>query len=140
MELSGARQAVPTPGQELPGKVNYIRGNDPRQWQLGLPTFERVTYSDVYPGIDLVYYGNQRQLEFDLVLKPGANPGQVRMKFAGAQKVLLGRDRRNSSQCSPAARPFAPRPRGREPAPMMSRTTEQNIRNCREDGRPTCWC
>jgi hypothetical protein len=91
MEFAGARQALATPGQELPGKVNYIRGNDPRQWQLGLPTYERVTYHEVYPGIDVVYYGNQKQLEFDLVLRPGADPGKIRLKFAGAQKLSLGR-------------------------------------------------
>ena len=89
MELAGAQQARAIPGSELPGKVNYIRGNDPRRWQLGLPTYDRVTYREVYPGIDIVYYGNQQQLEFDLVLKPGADPGRVRMRFAGTQNISV---------------------------------------------------
>ena len=68
-----ARQAVAVPEKELPGKVNYILGNDPRRWRFGLSTYERVTYPDLYPGIDVVYYGNQKQLEFDMVLKPGVD-------------------------------------------------------------------
>jgi hypothetical protein len=65
MEFVHARQATATPQKELPGKVNYIFGNDPRRWRLGLPTYEQVTYWSLYPGIDAVYYGNQNQLEFE---------------------------------------------------------------------------
>lgn len=50
------------PDKELPGKVNHILGSDPKKWRLGFPTYERVTYKDLYPGADLVYYGNQKQL------------------------------------------------------------------------------
>jgi hypothetical protein len=79
---------------ELPGKVNYILGNDPRNWQIGLPTWARVTYPDTYPGIDVIYYGSQQQLEFDLVVKLGADPGSIRMKIEGggreAEVRLLG--------------------------------------------------
>jgi hypothetical protein len=83
MEFVHGRQVAAIPEKELPGKVNYILGNDPRRWRLGLPTYERVTYPDLYPGIDVAYYGNQRQLEFDLVLKPGADVKSVRMRFSG---------------------------------------------------------
>jgi Beta-propeller repeat len=76
-------------GSELPGKVNYIRGNDPTKWQIGLATYARITYPDIYPGIDIVYYGNQRQLEFDLVVKPGADPGAIRLKVEGAGRLTL---------------------------------------------------
>jgi hypothetical protein len=65
LEFVHARPKAAVPQKELPGKVNYIHGNDPRRWQLGLSTYERVTYPDLYPGIDVVYYGNQKQLEFD---------------------------------------------------------------------------
>ena len=78
------RRAVP--GSELPGKVNYIHGNDPRKWQIGLPTYARVTYPDTYPGIDVVYYGNRQQLEFHLVVRPGANPEAIRPQVGGAGK------------------------------------------------------
>jgi photosystem II stability/assembly factor-like uncharacterized protein len=90
LEFAGSqpsRHAVP--GSELPGKVNYIHGNDPRKWQIGLPTYARVTYPDTYPGIDVVYYGNQQQLEFDLVVKPGARPQAIRLKVGGAGKLSI---------------------------------------------------
>jgi hypothetical protein len=71
----------------LPDKVNYILGNDPRKWRLDLPTYERVTYRDVYPGIDIAYYGNQQQLEFDLVMRPGADVRSIRIRFSGSQRL-----------------------------------------------------
>ena len=74
MEFMHRRQSTAIPQNELPGKVNYTFGNDPRRWRLGLPTYERVTYGNFYPGIDVVYYGNQKQLEFDLVPCAGSNP------------------------------------------------------------------
>jgi hypothetical protein len=64
--------------RELPGKVNYFIGNDPRQWRTNVPTFAQVRYENVYPGIDLVYHGNQSgQLEYDFVVAPGADPGAI---------------------------------------------------------------
>ena len=86
MEFVRGRQGAAIPEKELPGKVNYILGNDPRRWRMGLSTYERVTYHDLYPGINVVYYGNQKQLEFDLVLKPGADVKSVRMRFSGPGK------------------------------------------------------
>ena len=90
LEFGGARRSTAVPGGELPGKVNYIRGSDSRKWRIGVPTYSRVTYPDVYPGIDAVYYGNQQQLEFDLVVKPGADPRAVRMKIDGGRISLNG--------------------------------------------------
>ncbi len=91
MEFAGARATAAIPGPELPGKVNYIQGNEPRKWQTGLSTWERVRYPNIYPGIDVIYYGNQQQLEFDLVVRPGANPESIRMKIAGSSKLSLDR-------------------------------------------------
>jgi hypothetical protein len=84
MEFVQGRQTAALPEQELPGKVNYMLGNDPRRWRLGLPIYERVRYRELYPGVDVVYYGNQKQIEFDLVLKPGAGVKSVRIRFTGA--------------------------------------------------------
>lgn len=56
--------------EELPGHTNYLSGNDPAKWQTGLSTYAKVKYQDIYPGIDVVYYGNQRQLEYDFVVAP----------------------------------------------------------------------
>ncbi|HEV2827982.1 MAG TPA: hypothetical protein VGW76_10305, partial [Pyrinomonadaceae bacterium] len=66
MKVVGARPSAVTKGEdELAGKVNYFRGSDPAKWRTDVSTFARVRYTEVYPGIDLVYYGNQRQLEYD---------------------------------------------------------------------------
>ena len=74
---------------ELPGKVNYFRGHDPKQWHTNIPTYAKVKYEKVYPGIDLVYYGNQRQLEYDFIVAPGADPKAVRLAFEGADKLAI---------------------------------------------------
>jgi hypothetical protein len=73
----------------LPGKVNYFLGSDPTQWHTGLPTYAKVRYSSVYPGIDLVYYGNQRQLEYDFIVAPGAKPSDIRFHLTGARHLRI---------------------------------------------------
>ena len=92
IEFAGGASRRPIAGTPLPGKVNHIQGRDPRRWQLGLPTYGRITYPDLYPGIDVAWYGNQQRLEFDLILRPGADPSQIRMRFRGANQVTLGPD------------------------------------------------
>jgi hypothetical protein len=76
----------------LPGTVNYFLGSDPSRWRSGVATFKRVKYTGVYPGVDLVYYGNQRQLEFDFEVAPGADPSQIELSFTGAKKLKLDHD------------------------------------------------
>ncbi|AXC10325.1 Cell surface protein [Acidisarcina polymorpha] len=71
------------------GSANYFIGNDSAKWLTNIPTYAKVKYSNVYPGIDLVYYGNQRQLEYDFVVAPNADPKQARLHFAGASKLKL---------------------------------------------------
>ena len=66
-----------TPLAQLPGKSNYLIGNDPKKWHTNVPTYAKVKYNDVYPGVDLVYYGNQGQLEYDFVVAPGVDPGNI---------------------------------------------------------------
>ena len=66
LKMIGANAAPEVEGQdELPGKVNYFFGDDPEKWRRNVPTYRKVYYKDVYPGIDVVYYGNQRELEYD---------------------------------------------------------------------------
>jgi hypothetical protein len=85
MRLVGANATAPVTGlEELPGKSNYFIGNDPSKWRTNVPNYAKVKYANVYPGVDLVYYGNQRQLEFDLVVQPGADPKAVRLDFRAA--------------------------------------------------------
>ena len=90
MELKGAnRRAQVSGSDELPGTANYFLGNDPARWRTRVPTFAKVHYTGVYPGIDLIYYGNQRRLEYDFVVAPHANPRQVALHFSGAQQLTL---------------------------------------------------
>src|SRR5438876_470157 len=88
MSFVGANPKTRVEGQEgLPGKANYFLGNDLTKWRTHVPTYTQVHYQDLYPGIDLIYYGNQRQLEHDFVVRPGADPGRIALSFQGADKV-----------------------------------------------------
>ncbi|MDP3000262.1 MAG: SBBP repeat-containing protein [Bryobacterales bacterium] len=73
----------------LGGRVQYFIGNSPERWRTGIPTYGRVRFGDVYPGIDLIYYGNQRQLEYDFELAPGADPSRIRLWFEGAKSLRI---------------------------------------------------
>jgi len=91
LELVGANPAVHAAEglDELPGRSNYLLGADPTRWQFNIPNYARVRYEGVYRGIDLVYYGNQRRLEYDFVVAPGADPRAIRLRLAGAGRVYL---------------------------------------------------
>jgi hypothetical protein len=90
LEVVGARQSGHGQAlQPLPGKVNYYLGDDPKSWRTGIPTFGRVSYRGVYPGIDLTFYGNQRNLEYDFNVAPGANPAAIVLRFPGASKATV---------------------------------------------------
>ena len=90
MSLSGASPQATVHGlDELPGKTNYFRGNDSSKWHTNVSNYARVRYEDVYPGIDLIYYGNQGQLESDFLLAPGADPNAIAMSFSGARSIRI---------------------------------------------------
>jgi hypothetical protein len=90
MQLAGANAAVEPVGVDrLPGTSNYFLGNDPAKWRSDIPNFAKVRYDGVYPGVDLVYYGNQRQLEYDFVVAPGASTEPIRLRFAGTRALRL---------------------------------------------------
>src|SRR5207247_7788629 len=90
MSLVGAAPKPLMSGfDELPGKANYFIGRDPEKWRTNVPTYARVHYREVYPGIDLVYYGSQRQLEYDFVLAPGTDPKKIVLGFEGAKKIQI---------------------------------------------------
>src|SRR2546425_374238 len=91
MQLEGANPSPLASGlSPLPGIVNYFIGNDPKKWHTNIPTYQKVQYKEIYPGIDLVYYGsNQRQLEYDLVVAPGADPNQIKLAFQGSEDVKV---------------------------------------------------
>ena len=88
MNLVGANPHPSVEGlDQLPGKTSYFLGNNPENWHVGVPTYARIQYHDVYPGIDLIYYGNHRQLEYDFIVAPGANAKRIGLKIEGADKL-----------------------------------------------------
>lgn len=90
MELAGGNPSAAVAGaDQLPGKSNYLIGNNPAKWHRDIPQFARVRYQGVYPGVDLVYYGNQGQLEYDFEVAPGADPAQIALHFQGPEKTAL---------------------------------------------------
>ncbi len=72
----------------MPGKINYLTGNNPAQWRAGVPIFAKVRVEEIYPGINLVYYGNQQQIEYDLTVAAGASPNSIAIHFDGADKIM----------------------------------------------------
>lgn len=92
MKLAGANPAPSLDGlSQLPGNSNYFSGSDPAQWRTNIPTYARVRYAQVYPGIDLVYYGSRHQLEYDFIVAPGSNPEAIQMTFGGIQDFEINR-------------------------------------------------
>jgi hypothetical protein len=88
--LPGANaQARVTGLDPLPGVTHYYRGSDAAAWRTNVHTYARVRYEGVYPGIDLVYYGNQDRLEYDFVLAPGADPSTIRLRPDGASRIEI---------------------------------------------------
>ena len=90
MAWKGADPKVRVTGlEQLPGKSNYLIGGDRSQWRTDIASFGKVHYENLYPGINLVFYGNQKQLEYDFVVAPGADPNAIRLSFAGEQRLNI---------------------------------------------------
>ncbi|MGA3039865.1 MAG: SBBP repeat-containing protein [Bryobacteraceae bacterium] len=90
LKLEGGNPAVKLTGADpLPGTLNYIFGKDPAKWRTNVATYAKVRYEQVYPGIDLVFYGNQRQLEYDFMMAPGATPDAIRLAVEGADRTSV---------------------------------------------------
>lgn len=89
MELLGAeRNAQVSGADKLPGAANYFIGNDPKKWRSGISAYGKVRYRGIYPGVDAVFYGSQRQLEYDFVVAPGADPKQISLGLTGVTPSL----------------------------------------------------
>ena len=90
LEFAGASaNAVISPEETLPEKINYLIGNDPSQWRRGISAFGRVRYQNLYPGINLVFYGNQNQLEYDFEIAAHANVKAIQLKLDGADRINI---------------------------------------------------
>lgn len=85
-------RADPRGLEELPGKTNSFIGDNPNRWRSGIPTYGRVRYQEIYPGIDLDFYGNQSELEYDFRLAPNADPSRIAVEMRGADSLHLARN------------------------------------------------
>jgi len=93
MQLVGANLYASIHGDGLlSGKMNYLIGSDRSQWRTELPVFSKVEIDDVYPGINLIYYGNQNQLEYDFIVAPHARPETIALHFDGVDKIEIDKD------------------------------------------------
>jgi hypothetical protein len=93
MKFAGANPHATIEGLDrLPGITNYFIGNDPTKWRTNISHYGKVRYRDLYPGIDLVFYGNPQQLEYDLIVRPGAQPSMIQLAFEGANRIQTARN------------------------------------------------
>ena len=93
MRLIGQNSRPAIEGIDLqPGVTNYFHGSNPKRWLTAVPNFSKVKYGGVYPGIDLIYYGNQRQLEYDFEIQPLRDPSTIQISFEGVEKLAVGSD------------------------------------------------
>jgi hypothetical protein len=90
MRLANANPATKVAGMDpVPGRVDYFLGSDPANWRTNIRSYARVKYTDVYPGVDLVFYGNQRRLEYDFIVAPGGDPRAIAWNVEGARELRL---------------------------------------------------
>ena len=88
VKLRNANPAAKVTGvDELAGTSNYFIGSDPKNWRKNVPNYKKVKYEGIYSGIDLVYYGNERQLEYDFIVSPGADAHRISLRLRGAQRI-----------------------------------------------------
>src|SRR5215470_4240920 len=88
MKIRGANPAPTVSGNTpLEGHTNYLVGRNSSQWVRNVPQYEGVHYREIYPGIDLTFYGQQRQLEFDFIVKPGSDPAAIGLGIEGASRI-----------------------------------------------------
>lgn len=90
IELIGANPAARLTGDDLVAlRANYFLGNDPAGWRANVPAYHRLRATDIYPGINLVHYGNQQELEYDFEIAPGVDAKQIAMRFVGADRIRV---------------------------------------------------
>ncbi len=90
MKIVGANPDPKITGiDELPGKTNYYISKEPARWRADIPAYTKAEYEGVYPGVDMVYYGKEGELEYDFYVAPGADPAQIRLGFDGAEGIEI---------------------------------------------------
>ncbi|MGA3299687.1 MAG: SBBP repeat-containing protein, partial [Candidatus Acidiferrales bacterium] len=90
MRLDGSNPSAQITGLDRTAtQINYFMGNDPNKWHTDVPAYSKVKYAGIYPGVDLMFYGNRRELEYDFVVAPGADPKSIALNVEGARKIHL---------------------------------------------------
>lgn len=90
MTIEGAQESASIDGENpTEGRSNYFIGNDPEKWRTDIPNYGGVRYRSIYEGVDLVYYGNGQQLEYDFVVRPGYDPRAIKLKFEGVESAKV---------------------------------------------------
>src|SRR5688572_17793628 len=123
ISIAGANPRATLAGsEELPGRVNYLLGSDESKWRTDVPRFARITATDIYPGVDLTYYGAARNLEYDFIVRPGADPSSIRMRFEGGARLTLDNDGHlhvsiDGTEVAMWRAPFAYQGASRDPVP-----------------------
>jgi hypothetical protein len=79
--------------EETGTKISYFKGK-PEEWKAGLPAYSKIIYEDLWPGIDLLYYGTVNRLKYEFIVHPGADPSQIRLSYRGAESVMVDEDGR----------------------------------------------
>ena len=93
MQIVGANPAPRAEGlKRLESRSNYLVGSDPSKWLKNVPSYGQVRFQEVYPGIDLVYYGTERRLEYDFVLSPARDPRIIRLRYPAAKSIHVDRE------------------------------------------------
>ena len=131
LKLLRANPAAKVRGlDELPGKSNYLTGNDPKKWRTNVPTYGRVRYENIYPGVDLVYYGKERgQLEYDFVVAPGADPGAIALAIDAGGQVSSKQKAAGGSQPSVVSGSRRAGSGVTDHAPRTTDSTQSKIQN-----------
>src|ERR1022692_533603 len=91
MRFVGATHAKASALDPLPMRTSYLIGNDPGKWRTDVPSYSRVRYTNVYPGVDLLYHGEGDRLEYDFELAAHADPRRLRLRFEGADHISIDR-------------------------------------------------
>src|SRR5579863_1431474 len=90
VQFEGANPDVSIQGADrFSGQANFLIGSDPRKWKTGLPTFRKVVYRDLYPGIDLSYGGSEHQVKSEFLVVPGGDPNQIRLRYSNAERSVI---------------------------------------------------
>jgi hypothetical protein len=93
LDFVGARKTSPVGEGQTGTVVSYFKGK-PEHWKTGLPTYSRLLYKDLWPGIDLIYSGTLDRLKYELIVRPGADPSRIRLAYRGAERVEVKDDGR----------------------------------------------